>query len=158
MPGTDITGNDLTIKQKAFVDALLDPKSPTYAKKAESYLATYNTTDRAIAQAEASKTLRKPSIQAYYASALEKAGITPERLSQKLSAHLDATKKEYNKQTKEWELMPHYEAQMKAIQESNKLLDAYPKDEKNDTKNLMINLYSTNEKPWDTTDPIQENQ
>ena len=55
----------LTLKQKAFVDAYIDPESKTYSNGTQSALRAYNTQDRDTAAHIAQDTLIIPHVQSY---------------------------------------------------------------------------------------------
>ena len=54
-----------TLKQKAFVDAYINPESPTYSNGTQSALQAYNTVDSNIAGSMAIETLQSPTVQTY---------------------------------------------------------------------------------------------
>jgi len=54
-----------TLKQKAFVEAYINPESPTYSNGTQSALQAYNTVDSNIAGSMAIETLQSPTVQTY---------------------------------------------------------------------------------------------
>ena len=54
-----------TLKQKAYVDAYINPESPTYSNGTQSALQAYNTVDSNIAGSMAIETLQSPTVQTY---------------------------------------------------------------------------------------------
>ena len=67
---------ELKIRERDFINRLIDPDSSTYANQTKSYQEAHNNGNEASSASQASELVRKPKIVSHMAMIVKKAGAT----------------------------------------------------------------------------------
>lgn len=116
-----LTAPDLTIKQKAFADALIE----NGGNKTEAALAAYDCKNRDTGHTIGYRVSKVPQVAAYIQKRLAEAAI-PDLAVESLRESLKATQHQYNNANGEFEEFPDYDRRLKASDQAFRLMDAYP--------------------------------
>lgn len=80
---------ELNPRREAFVAAYADPGSPTFGNGAASVVAAGYSANDVTARSQASVLATNPNVQESIRAVLERAGVTPERLSRRMNAYFE---------------------------------------------------------------------
>lgn len=124
-----------TLKQRGFVKEYIETKG----NGTEAVLRVYDTKDRNTAHVIASENLLKPTVKTMMAEALEKAGLTKEKISKGIEEASKAT----NPIIIDGEIVneyPAHDTRLKAHRLAAELIDAFPA-KKHETRSLHANIH-----------------